>query len=331
MAWDDRLQIGGFCDEVCRSRNLELQLAVSAALGMEFVTLRFLDLGAGIQNILQLSDEQAGQAAAAVAAAGLQTACLGTPLGKVKLFDREDGSPNRYRDPGAYLEEEVERACRIARILGCRLLRGFSFYHPAGSDPARFVDAAVARLRPIVERCDADGLTFGLEVEANLVGQNGELLAAIHQGVGHPALVLVFDGANLVTQGYPTEEVLRQWQLMEPGIGWIHVKDYRPDPALAAASGPLRRVDEESLSRYVPAGEGAAGYDRIFGMLMDAMPSIRRRLEPRGIEGVLVDLEPHLAGGGQFGGYSGPAEFGRGLRALQALLARGKIGCRLRG
>ena len=52
--------------------------------------------------------------------------------------------------------------------------------------------------------CHRSDLTFGLEVEANLVGQTGELLAEIHRQVNHPALVLIFDGGNLVTQGFDT-------------------------------------------------------------------------------------------------------------------------------
>ena len=45
----------------------------------------------------------------------------------------------------------------------------------------------------------AETATFGLEVEANLVGQNGQLLAELHRQVNHPALVLNFDAANGVT------------------------------------------------------------------------------------------------------------------------------------
>jgi hypothetical protein len=33
-----------------------------------------------------------------------------------------------------------------------------------------------------------------------------------------------------------------------------------------------------------------------------------------------VDLEPHLKGGGQFGGFSGPDGYGVALRALRGVL-----------
>ena len=50
-------------------------------------------------------------------------------------------------------------------------------------------------------------LTFGLEIEANLVGRDGPILAEIHRQVNHPALVLVFDAANICCQGYTPTEV----------------------------------------------------------------------------------------------------------------------------
>lgn len=333
MAWDDRVVLGGFCDEITRSKNLEVQLAVAAALGLESVTLRFLDLGQGVRNISQLTDDEARLVARQVADHGLRTGCVGSPLGKVKLLDVDDGSVNRYRPPAAYLADEVERVCRVAELLECRLVRGFSFYPPVGDDPARHVDAVIERLKPVVRRCDDAGLTFGLEVEANLTGHTAGLLTAIAEGVGHPALLLVFDGANLVTQGFDTAEVFDQWRQMLPWLGWLHVKDHRRGTGTQQTSGPtsFRQIDEAALDGFVPAGEGASGYDQIFVSLRQSFPSIRKRLEPRGIDGLLVDLEPHVAGGGQFGGFSGPAGFARSLAALRTLLEGAGIGYRLRG
>ena len=48
---------------------------------------------------------------------------------------------------------------------------------------------------------------------ASLVGQNGYLLEEIHRQVNHPALVLIFDAANIITQGYTAAETLQQQSL----------------------------------------------------------------------------------------------------------------------
>ena len=330
MAWDDRLLISGFCDEICTDKRLETQLSVCAALGMEYVTLRFLDVGAGIQNVLQLSDDQAASVKKSLDGYGLKVSSIGSPIGKVKLLDIEDGTNNCYRQPQEYLDSDVRRACELANSFDCKLVRGFSFYHPAGADPKPHVAEAVDRLKPIVELCDRHGLTFGLEVEANLIGQNGEILADIFRQVSHPALALIFDGANLITQGYKTDEVFAQWQLMKPGIGWIHVKDYLPE-SKSANSVSGQYVDEERLNRYVPVGHGASGYARIFQDVAKSMPEFRARLESRGLPGLFVDLEPHVLGGGQFGGYSGASGFGNSLRSLCKLLDQSDGKYRLRG
>jgi sugar phosphate isomerase/epimerase len=153
-----------------------------------------------------------------------------------------------------------------------------------------------------------------LEVEANLVGQTGKLLAKVHSAVAHPALVLVFDGANLVCQGMSTDEVFEEYLAMKPGLGWIHVKDYKK-PSNASS-----HVDEESLKAFVPANLGDSGHEAIFRDLMTSYPELVERLRARGIPGLFVDLEPHVKGGGQFGGFSGPDGFGVALRGLCKVL-----------
>ena len=49
-----------------------------------------------------------------------------------------------------------------------------------------------------------------------------------------------------------------------------------------------------------------------------------------GVPGVFCDMEPHVRGGGQFGGFSGPDGMGVAARSLCALLDYVGIGYRLR-
>ncbi|MFM9009955.1 MAG: sugar phosphate isomerase/epimerase, partial [Planctomycetota bacterium] len=164
------------------------------------------------------------------------------------------------------------------------------------------------------------------EVEANLVGRTGQLLAEIHRRVNHPGLVLVFDAANLVVQGFSTAEVWKQWEAMKPGLGWVHVKDYRP--VKSAARG--RHVEEDALAHFVPADIGAGGHARILADLRGMLPALAKRLSRRGIPGVFVDLEPHVRGGGQFGGTSGPDGMGIAVRALCRVLDKARISYHVR-
>lgn len=319
----------GFADEAAPDKSLLQQVTTFAALGLRYMTVRFVNLGDGAKNAVTLTVDEARQVRSLAADYGLQISSLGSPLGKVKLLEIEDGTASPFRPWTEYLRSDVPRACEIAEVLGTRLIRGFSFYPPAGADPRDFLAVAVERIAAIVACCDRFGLTFGLEVESNLVGHSGPLLAEIHRQIAHPALVLVFDGANLVAQGNSAPQVFQHYEAMRSGLGWMHFKDYasHPDGLQPAASG---YVDEEALHHYVPVGAGESGYEQILRDWKPRLPELAQRLAARQIPGVFFELEPHLKRGGQFGGYSGPDGLGIACRALCRLLDRVGIAYQLR-
>ncbi len=53
------------------------------------------------------------------------------------------------------------------------------------------------------------------------------------------------------------------------------------------------------------------------------IPALEKKLRRRGIPGVFLELEPHLKGGGQFGGFSGPDGLGVASRRLVPRARRG--------
>jgi hypothetical protein len=184
----------------------------------------------------------------------------------------------------------------------------------------------VDQLGQIAEACHRSDLTFGLEIEANLVGQTGPIMAEIHRMVDHPALVLIFDAGNIITQGFTPAETFDQYLAMKPGLGWIHIKDYKhPKPAERKT-----HVDEDALKHFVPADRGDSAHAEILRDFRDHVPKLEKKLKKRGIPGVFVDLEPHVKGGGQFGGFSGPDGFGVALRGLCKVLDYADIGYHLR-
>ena len=244
----------------------------------------------------------------------------------MKLCDEDDGTDNRFVPLKKYLKSDVQKACDLAHAFETKLLRGFSFYPPKGADPWQYVQQAADQLGEIAEVCHRSDLTFGLEVEANLVGQTGQLIAELHRRVNHPAMVTVFDGGNIISQGYSTAECFEQYQVMKPSIGWMHIKDYR-DPG---AKGRASYVEEDRLKHFVPVGEGDGGYEAVLRDFTEEVPRLQRRLRRRGIPGVILDLEPHLKGGGQFGGFSGPDGMGVALKSLTRLLDFVGIGYHLR-
>jgi sugar phosphate isomerase/epimerase len=214
----------------------------------------------------------------------------------------------------------------LAHAFETKLIRGFSFYPPRGADPMPYLPQAVDQIGEIAEACHRSDLTYGLEVEANLVGQNGYLMADIYKQVNDPALVLIFDAGNIITQGFTPRETFEQYQAMKPGIGWLHIKDYRSPKGLKRT----RHVDEEALKHFVPSDMGDGGHEAILRDFRGLVPTLAKKLKRRGIPGVFLDLEPHVKGGGQYGGFSGPDGMGVALRGLCRVLDRVKLGYELR-
>jgi sugar phosphate isomerase/epimerase len=312
MADKPSVILSGFADEAANQKLAEQQFAAFAALGLQYYTIRFIDAGQGVKNVMQLTKTEIAKIRHLEDEYGLNVSSIGSPIGKVKLLDVDDGSTNRFVPFKKYLEQEVKQACEMAHAFETKLIRGFSFYHPRGTDPWQHLPQVVDQLGKIAEACHRSDLTFGLELEANLVGQTGSLLAEIHRQVDHPALMLIFDGANIATQGFSADECLQQYRELKPGLGWLHIKDYRhPHPAKKTD-----HVDEEALKHFVPADLGDTGHEAILRDFRDLIPKLEKKLKKRGVPGVFLDLEPHVKGGGQFGGFSGPDGFGVALRAL---------------
>jgi sugar phosphate isomerase/epimerase len=314
----DRPQVvlSGFGDEAAVHKTAVEQFAAMSAAGLQYYSLRFIDLGSGVKNVMKLTKSEITDLRHIEDQYGMNVASIGSPLGKVKLRDIDDGTANPFVPFDRYLEKEVTRACELAHAFETKLIRGFSFYPPKGDDPHEHVPQAADQLAQIAEMCHRSDLTFGLEIEANLVGQTGELIADLHRRVNHPALVTIFDGGNIISQGFSPEETFQQYLAMKPSIGWMHIKDYR-DPHLKSRTA---HVEEDKLKHFVPADIGDSGHARILRDFAECLPHLHEKLTKRGIPGVVLDLEPHLKGGGQFGGFSGPDGMGVALRSLCRVL-----------
>ncbi|MBX3432880.1 MAG: sugar phosphate isomerase/epimerase [Pirellulales bacterium] len=316
MSTNPSVILSAFGDEAAIHKTAAEQFAALAALGLQYYSLRFVDVGSGVKNVMDLTKSEITKLRHEEDEFGMNVASIGSPIGKVKLLDVEDGTKNRFVPFKKYLAGEVKKACELAHAFETKLIRGFSFYHPRGADPWEHLSQAVDQLGQIAEICHKSDLTFGLEVEANLVGQNGQLMAELHRKVNHPAMVTIFDGANIVCQGYDTQQTFEQYRVMKPSVGWMHIKDY----LAPKVDRPIGHVDEDALSHFVPADAGDSGHAQILADFKLEIPKLEKRLKKRGIPGVILDLEPHLKGGGQYGGFSGPDGMSVALRGLTRVL-----------
>jgi sugar phosphate isomerase/epimerase len=318
-----RVILSGFADEAAHTQSAVEQFAVFAALGLQYYSIRNIDAGEGKKNVMDLTRSEIARIRHLEDEYDVNVSSIGSPIGKVKLVDVEDGTKNRYVPFKKYLAKDVKRACELAHAFETKLVRGFSFYPPKGSDARQHLPQAVDQLGQIADACLRSDLTFGLEVEANLVGQNGPLMAEIYRQVDNAAMVLIFDAANILCQGFSTQDVFEHYQLMKAGLGWMHIKDYRVPPKANGQAKTTRKqghLDEGMLKHFVPADVGDSAYDAILKDFRTLLPKLEAKLKRRGIPGVFLDLEPHVKAGGQFSGSSGPDGMGVALRGLCKVL-----------
>ncbi|MEW4487098.1 TIM barrel protein [Thalassoglobus sp. JC818] len=328
MAANPEVLLSAFADEAANRKTAIEQMSSLAALGLKFYSPRFVDVtGNGtVKHVVELDDEELKQLAAIHEEYGMSVASIGSRIGKVKLVDQEDGSHNKFVPFDEYMAGEVAQTVRAAVALNAKLIRGFSFYQPKGEEPERYVDQAVERVGEIADEFAKHGIVYGLEVEANLIGQNGRLLAELATKINRDNLVVIFDGGNLSSQNMSPVQCFEEYEAMRPHIGWIHIKDYAIDSSLEWKG----YVDEERLKNFVPSNIGDSGHEMILRDFREHIPALDERMRRLGGPGVFLELEPHLKGGGQFGGFSGPDGMGVAVRALCSLLDYVNIDYRLR-
>jgi len=203
------------------------------------------------------------------------------------------GSPIGKIDVRAAFSPELQRLRRIADIadaLGTRVVRVFSFFIPDGEPPERYRSQVIDQMGALAAVAAERGIVLAHENEKLIYGDVPERCADIIASVGSPALRSTFDAANFVQCGVrPHTDAYR---LLRPYLLYVQIKD------AVAGTGEV-----------VPAGQGDG----------EVAETLRALIES-GFDGYL-SLEPHLAAGGTFGGFSGPAEFRRAAQALKDLLA----------
>ncbi len=77
--------VSAFADEAANQKTAEQQFSALAAAGLQYYSLRFIDAGGGIKNVMKLSRSEITKIRHLEDEYGLNVTCIGSPLGKVKL------------------------------------------------------------------------------------------------------------------------------------------------------------------------------------------------------------------------------------------------------
>ncbi|MBX6314215.1 MAG: sugar phosphate isomerase/epimerase [Isosphaeraceae bacterium] len=265
------IRLSAFADEIS-SDPIE-QVDCLAAHGIRHIEFRSI-LGT---NVLDLSQQQHEEFRRLLRDRGFALSAIGSPIGKIPITDPFEPHVDRYRT-----------ALDLCDFYECPRLRIFSYYMPAGQDPAHYRDEVMRRMAAKAELATSRGVTLVLENEKGIYGDTAARVADLLDTVNSPALGHAFDPANYLEVGQSIDEA---WSLLRKRVIHFHVKDY-----------------STKLHRNVPAGEGDGQIPRL---IAEAVAD--------GYDGFCV-LEPHLVVAEKSYGFTGPERFGDAARALKGAL-----------
>ncbi len=270
------IRLSAFADEI--SANPIEQLDCLEENGIRHVEFRSI-LG---KNVMDLSDSEHSEFRDLLESRGFSLSAIGSPIGKIPIAESFEPHQDRF-----------VKAMELAQFYGTPNVRVFSYYLPAGDDPAIHRCEVLRRMAIKAKMAGERDLKLVLENERGIYGDTAARVLDIVHSVASPSLGLAFDPANFLEVGQPIDEA---WETLRDHVIHFHVKDFDP-------------VDK----KCVPAGQGAGQIGRL---IADAVS--------RGYDGFCT-LEPHLLIAAQSHGFTGPDRFGEAARALKGELEKHRV------
>ena len=205
-------KLAAFADEA--DGRISEQIKAMKENGVDYLEIRGVDG----ENISDITKEKAKEVRKQLDDAGLAVWSLGSPYGKIGIYD--DFAPHL---------DKFRYGLELAEILGAKHIRMFSFYVPSG-DEARFRDKVMSRLEKFILAAEGSGITLCHENEKGIYGDAASRCEEIHKTF--PQLKAVFDPANFIQCGQDTVEA---WKMLVPYVEYMHIKDAMADGSVVPA------------------------------------------------------------------------------------------------
>jgi len=235
-----KLRIAAITDEFSPDLPTALDAMQNAALtGVE---LRVI----GSKNILDLDDRELEQVRDLVRARGFEIVSIASPLLKCVLPNAPALDQRFQHDVFASKhtfddqDRLAARAFAIARMLGARIVRVFSYWRTM--EPEKTHEAVIAALHKLGDTAAEHNLIIGLENEHACNISTGADAAAILPRVGRSNVKLVWDPANAFVSG---EKAFPDGyrKLPPDSIVHVHAKDCRMKDAHTPEWGAVGDMD----------------------------------------------------------------------------------------
>jgi L-ribulose-5-phosphate 3-epimerase len=203
-------------------------LSQMASIGMTGAELRLI-YG---KNIMDLNEAEMTSLRHLLQGHGMEVISIASPILKCVLPNGPEidtrfqqdvfNSKHTFEDQ----PELLERAFRIAKFFGARIIRVFSYWRTV--DPDACFDAVATAMQTMADKAAKEDLIIGIENEHACNIATAAQAARLLNAVRHPNLQLVWDPANALVSGetpFPGGYSL----LPKDRIAHVHVKDCHMD------------------------------------------------------------------------------------------------------
>ncbi len=145
------------------------------------------------KNISDFTVDEAKALKEKLDAAGIKVSSIGSAYGKI--FINEEFEPHF---------EAFKNTVEVAKILGTKYIRMFSFYFLNGESREEYRDEVFARMSTMVDFANENGILCCHENERGIYGDTPERCIEIAEYFGE-RIGNIFDPANYILNGNPTK------------------------------------------------------------------------------------------------------------------------------
>jgi sugar phosphate isomerase/epimerase len=273
--------LSAFADEI--GADLDLQIRVLRQAGIGYVEYR----SSGGLNVSDHTLCQAREVAARLKDGEISFSALGSPIGKVDIT--ADFAPHF---------DLFRHTLDLAVEVNAPYIRLFSFFIPAGMDPAIYRNKVMDQMASFVDAAHGSGVTLLHENEKEIYGDTPERCLDIFTTVNDPVLKATYDFSNFVQCGCDNRVA---WKLLKEHVVYFHLKDSVYTDTKAQRDAGLKVTG----NGHRPVGQGDGLCREI---LLDAYQS--------GFQG-FASVEPHL---GEEYGSTGEGRFMAAASAALTLI-----------
>ena len=242
--------LGIINDEI--SQDLEQVAAELEALGVSHIELRSL----WGKSVVDLTQAEVDRARKILALHKLTVASIASPVLKCKLHPQKDAAHGDVfqKDVDSYEQHQqiFEQAIRMAHAFETPIIRAFAFWREGELAPV--LDEIVEKLKPFLERAEAENVIFGLENEHSCAVGTGHEARQVLDRLSSEHLKVVWDPGNAVL--LETERVFPDgYEQIKDRMVHMHIKD------------PVRDEQTGKWS-FTRIGDGVVGYREHFARLI---------------------------------------------------------------